>query len=83
MVQLKYNPLISFYICFVVDPHFEDVRKKGQGVNKVKAFSKFPENWNDDINLIAEIVMTKEKFDYQLKNFIVHIENYKRNKITN
>ena len=40
-VEYKYDSDLSFYICFIVDPQFEGVRKKGQGIYQILATKKF------------------------------------------
>lgn len=76
-INYKYDPKISFYLCFVVDPMFESVRKKGKGIYEIKAVTKFPSKWNDDVNKIAAISLTKRKFDIKLSEFIMAIEEFK------
>ena len=81
-IQFKYNPGISFYLCFIVDPQFEGDRKKGQGIYQVKASSDFPKNWNDDETMIASISMAKRKFKIKLEEFINDLEEFKMRKTT-
>jgi hypothetical protein len=82
IIQQKYNPDIFFYICFIVDPMFEGVGKKGKIIYEVKLSSKFPENWNDNTNTIASIEMSKGKFDLKLIEFINQL-NLLKNTILN
>ena len=77
-VVLRYDQEVSFYVCFIVDPQFEGVRKKGQGIHEVSAFIQFPEYWIDKEKLIASISMTKRKFDIKLKEFMSDLEKWKR-----
>ena len=81
-VNCKYESKIHFYLCFVVDPMFEGVRKSGQGIYEIKASTEFPGNWNDDSNRITSIAMTKRKFDIKLEEFIKDLEKYKKEKTT-
>lgn len=81
-VSFKYDAQIFFYLCFIVDPQFDNPRKKGQGIYEIKAASKFPTNWNDDSNRISGICMTKRKFESKLNIFIEDLENYKGEKST-
>lgn len=76
-ITLKYNSRISFFICFIVDPQFEGIRKKGQGIYKVLASKKLPENWNDNNNEISSFCMSKRNFDLKLNYFLEEIENLK------
>lgn len=77
-VEYNYDKLIVFYLSFIVDPQFENPRKKGQGIYEIKASSEFPTNWNDDSNRISSISMTKRKFELKLKEFIDDLEKYKK-----
>jgi len=77
-VRLKYNTKVQFYLCFIVDPQLEGVRKKGQGIYEVKASTQFPKSWNDDEHTVASICMSKQKFNLKLNVFISNIENYKK-----
>lgn len=75
-IQLKYNPEISFYICFIVDPLIE----KSKEIGRILAKTEFPNNWNDYENEIASIEMSKMKFDLKLNAFIDMIEDFKKAK---
>ncbi|TPN81372.1 hypothetical protein [Aquimarina algicola] len=77
-LELKHNPEISFYLCFIVDPMFEGTRKKGQGIYEIKASTKFPANWNDNSNKISSISMTKRNFEIKLEEFIQNLKEYKK-----
>ena len=76
-VQFKFDQNICFYICFIVDPQFDGPRKKGQGINEIKASTVFPKSWNDDSNEFASISMTKREFEIKLKEFVDALEKYK------
>ena len=77
-VQDQYNSNVSFYLCFVVDPMFEGKREKGQGIYEVKAFTSFPEHWNDDRTKIASISMTKRKFNEKLSLFLEDLKQFQK-----
>ena len=79
-VEYKYDSNLSFYICFIVDPQFEGVRKKGQGIYQILATIKFPNDWNDYEIKISSIEMSKRKFNVKLKEFIDDITNFKKGK---
>ena len=81
-VNCKYESQIHFYLCFIVDPMSEGVRKSGQGIYEIKASTEFPANWNDDSNRITSIAMTKRKFEIKLEEFIKDLEKYKKEKTT-
>lgn len=80
-IQLKYNPRISFFLCFIVDPQFNQPRKKGQGIYQVLASTEFPNNWNDDNTKISTINMTKRKFSIKIEEFTKDLENFKKEKM--
>lgn len=71
----KQNPTVCFYLCFIVDPMFENDGKQKSRIYEIKAVTEFPENWNDDRHAIASIQMQKINFDQKLGKFI---ENIKR-----
>ena len=77
VVQYTYDPSISFYLCFIVDPQFEDFRKKGQGIYQLLGSTKFPESWNDTSSKISSISMTKRKFNCKLSEFMIELEQFK------
>lgn len=77
-VTYKYEPKMCFIICFIVDPQFEETRKKGQGIYKVLATTVIPENWNDNSNEISSICMTKRKFDLKLNEFLKDLNKFKK-----
>ena len=76
-IHLRYNPDLSFYLCFIVDPQFDQPRKKGQGIYEILASTKFPESWNDHESSIGSISMTKRKFELKLKEFMSNLDNFK------
>jgi hypothetical protein len=79
-VQFLYDPTISFYVCFIVDPQFEGLRKKGQGIYEINASLNLPKNWNDETSQISCLSMTKRKFEIKLNAFIAEIEAFKKAK---
>ncbi|WP_431164435.1 hypothetical protein [Tenacibaculum halocynthiae] len=79
-IQFKFNYRFSLYICFIVEPQFSRNRNKSEGIYEIKATSKFPMNWNDNLNVIGSISLTKKKFDVKFDKFIEDIEIFKKNK---
>lgn len=78
-ISFEFDPSLSFYLCFIVDPMFEGPRKPGQGIYEIKASTTFPTNWNTG-SKIASISMTKRKFEIKLDEFIADLEKYKKEK---
>ncbi|WP_282628405.1 hypothetical protein [Empedobacter sedimenti] len=74
----KNNPNLHFYLCFIVDPHFEGQRKKGQGICEIRAVSIFPKTHLEDTNTFAKLDMTKDNFDEKLEIFIKEYSRTKR-----
>lgn len=81
-IQLRFDSNISFYLCFIVDPQFDQTRKKGQGIYEIMASTKFPKNWNNTDNQINSIDMTKRKFNIKLAEFLEDLNNFKKGKTT-
>jgi hypothetical protein len=77
-ITYKHNPVLSFYLYFIVDPMFEGEREKGQGIYEVKASTSFPNDWNDNRSKITSISMTKRKFDDKLKLFLEDVKRFKK-----
>ena len=82
-IQLRFDSNVSFFLCFIVDPHYDQPREKGQGIYEVLASTEFPSNWNDNANSIGSISMTKRKFEIKLKEFLELIDNFKKEKTAN
>lgn len=81
-IEYQYDPKLSFYICFIVDPQYEGPRKKGQGIYQILATTKFPEDWNDRACKISSIEMSKRKFNVKLEQFMFDLINFKKGKLT-
>ena len=77
--SVRENWGLEFMIFFLVDPHGDSVRKKGQGIWQIAATVAFPENWIEAGRGIATISMSKGKFDSKLKDFISFLIEYRRN----
>ncbi len=77
LVRYNYDSKTKFYVYFIVDPHFEGNRKKGQGVYQIIASTELLKNWNDSDNLISSIEMSKRYFDSKLIEFGNDLENFR------
>lgn len=77
-VCLKYNPTVCFYLCFLVDPHIEGHRKKGQGIVQIKASKELPKNRNDETSIISILDLSKGIYDEKLTIFLKEIEIFKK-----
>lgn len=75
----KHHPTICFYLCFIVDPLFENDGKQKPRICEIKAVTEFPKNWNDDTHTIASLQMQKGNFEQKLGEFM---DNIKRQSYT-
>lgn len=71
-----YDPQQQWFICFIVDPGFEGPLEKGQGIYKIVASARFPQNWNDESDAIAVLDMVKERFDRKLESFAASLKDF-------
>lgn len=63
IIQKDVLPSFQLYLCFVADPMEEG------SISEIKISKTFPENWDDNRQLIASICMRKGRFDAKLKQF--------------
>lgn len=82
-VQYRFDPGLVFYLCFIVEPQFDQPRKKGQGIHEIMASTEFPVNWNDLENIIGSISLTKRKFNVKLQEFLSNLDEFRRSGTAN
>ena len=76
-IQSIYDPKISFYVYFIIDPQSENIRDNSPYIYEVRASLIPLNNWNDDSNMIASITMSKRHFEIKLNNFTEDIQSYR------
>ena len=69
---------MEVYITFMVDPQWEGLRKKGQGVDNIIASLDSPHYFSKANNKICELWMSKRKFQDKLDEFLGAINNFKK-----
>ena len=72
---------LELHVTFVVEPQWEGNRKKGQGICCVRASHGPLECWSDKSTLVAEIWMSKRRFDVKLTEFEAAVRAYQRSAV--
>jgi hypothetical protein len=72
----KHNPSDCFYLCFIVDPLYENDGKQKPIISEIKALTVFPENRNDNLHSIASIQLKKGNFNQKLTVFMDAIKRH-------
>ena len=76
--SIQENWGLEIHITFLVDPQWEGLRKKGQGVNNIMASLDSPHYFSKAKNKICELYISKGKFKYKLVKFLDEINKLKQ-----